>query len=196
MSLIADYCTLAELKAFLRISDTADDVQLALAVTTASRVIDQFASRHFGVDDTVTTRWYTPSDARGSLEVDDIATTTGLAVTFDGVAAVLDTAFRVQPYNAVVDGWPFEYFELVNGTSFPTTSRGVAVTAKFGWPTVPPAIKNACLIQAGTILKGGRESPLGIAGSPEFGNELRLSTRLHPIAAEAVRPYRRMWGVV
>lgn len=196
MPLITDYVTLSELKSFLRITDTGDDAELALAITTASRVIDQAAGRRFGQDNAPTTRYYTAPDATTALEVDDIATLTGLSVTFDGDAVTINTDYRAVPYNATADGQPFTRLELVNGIRFPTDARAIAVTATFGWPSVPAAIRNATLVQAGTILKGGRDSPLGIAGSPEFGNELRLSTRLHPIAAEAIRPYQRLWGVV
>lgn len=194
MPLETDYVALADLKAWLRIGDTTDDAELALAITTASRDIDQFANRRFGRDDVATTRWYTAT-AAGPVEVHDIATTGGLAVTFDGTTVTLDGEYRLAPYNAAADGEPYTRLELVNGSRFPTTARGVAVTAVFGWPAIPDAVRFATRVQAGTLLKGGRDSPLGVAGSPEFGNELRLSTGLHAMAQRAVRPYRRVWGV-
>lgn len=196
MPLLADYATIAELKSFLRITDTVDDAELTLAVTTASRVIDQAAGRRFGQDDTVTTRYYTAADTAGGMDLpDDISTASGLVVAFAGTNQTIDTTFRLRPYNATLNDEPFTRIEVVDGYRFPTGEKEVAITAQFGWPAVPSAVKFATLVQAGTILKGGRDSPLGIAGSPEFGNELRLSTRLHPIAAEALRPYAKTWGV-
>lgn len=216
-SLLADYCTSADLKAFMRIADTVDDTQIALAVTAASRMIDQAAGRSFGQEDPATARYYdTLTDTtwhppgtldtfagRWALEVDDISTTTSLVVKVDqgddGVfetTLTINTDFRLWPWNAAADGRPYERIILISGGSFPSMLRTVEVTAKWGWSAVPSAIKNAALIQAQTILKGGRESPLGIAGSPDFGNELRLQTKLHPVAAEAVRPYVKLWAVV
>lgn len=216
-SVLADYCTSAELKAFMRITDTADDNQVALAVTAASRMIDQAAGRAFGQDDPAVARYYDtftdtnlhpagspdPFAGRWALETLDISTTTGLVVKVDQdddgtfeTTLTINTDFRVWPWNAAADSRPYERIVLTSGGSFPSWLRTVEITAKWGWAAVPTAIKNATLIQAQTILKGGRESPLGIAGSPDFGNDLRLQTKLHPVAAEAVRPYFKMWGVV
>lgn len=213
MPLLADYASLVELKSFMRITDTADDTELGFALTAASRAIDQVANRHFGQDDTVATRYYTvpagvarsTSDefgGRATVAVDDIATVTGLilltASSDDGAfdqTLVINTDFRLWPWNAAGEGRPWERIVLGPSGSWPAGVRNVSLTAKFGWPAIPTPIKNATLVQAGTILKGGRDSPLGIAGSPDFGNELRLSTKLHPIAAELVRPYVRMWAV-
>ena len=43
-----DYCTTAELKGFVSISDAGDDAFLALAITAASRAVDQHTGRQFG----------------------------------------------------------------------------------------------------------------------------------------------------
>lgn len=201
MALLADYCTSAELKAYLRITGAEDDAQVALAITSASRVIDQAAGRAFGIDDTPVARVFTPGSAVDAIDLPDIASLTGLVIKTDtagdySYSTTLDAAdYRLEPLNALVDGRPWDRISWTTGITIPTSAAGLQVTAKWGWPAVPTAIKNACLIQAGTILKGGRDSPLGIAGSPEFGNEMRLSTRLHPIAAELVRPYENVWAV-
>lgn len=217
MALRADYCTASELKAFMRITDTADDTAIGLAITSASRAIDQVAGRSFGQDDPAIARYYSATRGSGSshpagtndpfagrwtLDVDDVSTTTDLVVKTDSAddgtfetTLTINTDYRLWPYNAAADGRPWERIVLTAGGSLPTYLRAIEVTAKWGWTAVPSDIKLATQIQAQTILKGGRDSPLGIAGSPDFGNEMRLSTKLHPNAAELVRPYVKIWGV-
>lgn len=216
MALKADYCTASELKVFMRINDTADDTAIGLAITSASRAIDQVTGRAgFGQDDPAVARYYSvnpdgschrnrndPFYGRHTVDPDaDISSVTGLTVKTDGdddgtfeTTLTINTDFRLWPYNAAADSRPWERIVLTAGGSFPTALRTIEVTAKWGWSAVPSDIKLATEIQAQTILKGGRDSPLGIAGSPDFGNELRLSTKLHPNAAELVRPYVRQWA--
>lgn len=212
MALRADYCTAAELKAFMRVDDTVDDVPIGLAVTAASRAVDQVANRAFGLDEPAVARIakasYHPirSDefyGRWTIDPDaDISSVTGLVVKTDSdddgtfeTTLTITTDYRLWPYNATADGRPWERIVLTAGGTAPAGIRPVEVTAKWGWAAVPADIKLATEIQAQTILRGGRDSPLGIAGSPEFGNEMRLSTKLHPLAAELVRPYVKIWGV-
>ncbi|MGH7426553.1 MAG: phage gp6-like head-tail connector protein [Candidatus Methylomirabilales bacterium] len=216
MALITDYVTVAEMKGFLRITDTVDDTELAFAVTAASRTIDQAANRHFGQEDPATARYYTatapasvtrngrvPTDlffGRWNLETDDISTTTSLVVKTDqdddGVfetTLVLNTDFRLWPYNAPGESRPFERIVLASSGSFPVHPRGVEITAKWGWTSVPSLIRQAARIQAARLSKR-RDSPFGVAGSPEMGNELRLLAKLDPDVAVLVRAHERLWG--
>jgi hypothetical protein len=71
----------------------------------------------------------------------------------------------------------------------------VRVTALWGWSAVPPAIEQATLLQASRLLIR-RDSPYGVAGSPEAGTEIRLLARLDPDVDVAVAPYRRRRRVV
>jgi hypothetical protein len=59
----------------------------------------------------------------------------------------------------------------------------------------PPApVKLACMLQASRLVKR-RDSPFGVAGSPEFGSELRLLSKLDPDVENLLRPYRIPWTV-
>lgn len=197
-----DYATSAELKHYARIpdgdgEDTVDDPELGLALTAASRAIDKACNRQFGKVDASTTRTYTARwrDAwsRYGVEVDDIYDNDVVTLTSDGTAV---TDFNLEPRNSETDGRP--YTELVFGTSISvsTTRNLIAVTStRFGWASVPAAIKNATLLQASRFVKR-RDSPFGIAGSPDMGNELRLLARLDPDVAVMVRPYYRWWGAI
>ncbi len=55
MAITNGYCTLAELKASLAITDSVDDTPLEAAVTAASRMIDDYTGRFFYADGT--TQW-------------------------------------------------------------------------------------------------------------------------------------------
>lgn len=207
MAWAPDYVTAADLKGYLRIGDTVDDAEVALAITTASRAIDQFANRQFGQADPAVARRYTWScasriDRRAALAVDDISTTTDLVVALDtaddgtfSTTLTIDDDFELWPYNAAADGKPWTHIVLTAGASrsFPTTAGAVRVTAKFGWAAVPVAIEQATLFQASRFF-ADREAPFGVAGSPDTGAELRLLDRVHPDVEVALRPYRRVWA--
>jgi hypothetical protein len=205
MAWAPDYITAGDLKAFVRIptDDTIDDAQLALAISAASRAVDRACNRQFGTTTTTQERFYTATYDRTSfrwiVSTDDMQTPSQIAfdsandVTYSGSI----TPVRLTPVNAVSNGKPFEGF-IVDSTSTvqPTTlANGVRVTAIFGWASVPAAVKQATLLQASRFL-ARRESPFGVAGSPDVGSELRLLARLDPDVEVALAPYRRIWSVV
>jgi hypothetical protein len=205
MAWAPDYATTAELKAYVRISDSADDVQCALAVTAASRAIDQATNRQFGLATAAEDRYYTARwdrrRCRWVVDIDDLQTSTGLTVSVDtnddGTYPDLVTEYAMRPVNAVAEAQPWtEVVVHPTSTIMPTAlEAGVEVHAKFGWTAVPTVIKQACLLQASRILMR-RDSPFGIAGSPEAGSELRLLAKVDPDVEVSLRRYRRIWGAV
>lgn len=202
------YATLAELKAFVSIptADTADDTALQLALDASTTQVEGFCDRVFTADSVAVTRWYEVSDT-GQVEVDPISTTTGLVVATDdngdGTAETtwtLNTDYRLEPINAALATPVEPWTRLVAlGTKWFPRLRyrpGVSVTAKFGWPagTVPQAVKLATLIQASRLFKR-KDAPFGVAGSVEFGSEMRLLNELDRDAQNLLRPFRRNWWV-
>jgi hypothetical protein len=201
------YATLAELKGFVGIpeADEADDTTLSLALDAASGQVDAFCDRTFAADAAPTTRLYRAS-VGGYLNVDPIATTTGLTVESDNdgdgvfeVAWTLDVDYRLEPVNAAAAGEPWTRIIALGTQWFPRLPYrpGVQVTAAFGWPggQPPPAVKNAVLIQASRLWKR-KDAPFGVAGSVEFGSEMRLLAKLDPDVETLLRPFRRLWAVV
>jgi Phage gp6-like head-tail connector protein len=196
MTWAPDYVTLAELKSYLRISDTDDDAQLALYITAASRAVDDYAHRQFGKVATTEARVYPARwdrhRGRWVVEVDDLQTTTGLVVQIGGVAV---TDYVLEPRNAVLKG--LAWTTLVLGTAaeaVPTVTDEYAVTgtAAWGWTAVPSAIMLATRLQAARF-SARRDSPYGIAGSPDQGSELRLLARVDPDVAVSLSKYERNW---
>lgn len=208
MAWAPDYCTTAELKAWVRVTDTDDDTLLAVAITSASRAIDGLCGRQFGNITTAAVRYYTwdggTIDCRDALRIDDLYSTTDLAVVVDTDAdstttgtIVVDTDFMLWPYNAAADGRPWTHLVSVNAPAYRygRWARGVAITARWGWSAVPAAVKQATLTQAARFF-ARRNAPFGVAGSPELGSELRLLERLDPDVAAGLASFVRPWGAV
>jgi hypothetical protein len=204
MAWAPDYCTAAELKSYARINDTVDDAQVALAITAASRAIDgpSGCNRQFGLVAAPEARYYTAYYDRDlckwALSIDDLMTNTGLLVAYDSAA---DSTYGTSisgvtptPRNAVAKGRPWTSL-IVHGDAggVGAIDGGVRVTARWGWTTVPDTIKQATLMQANAIL-WRRESPAGIAGSPDSGSELRMLAKIDPTVKLMIKPYYRWWG--
>lgn len=200
------YATLEALKVFVGIpdDDTADDTVLTLALDSASAQIDAFCDRTFTADSMATIRDYSVAQT-GYVDVDPISTTTGLVVQSDDnndgtfeTTWTIDTDFRLEPINAAAHGEPWTRLVALGTRWFPRLAYrpGVRVTAKFGWPggTAPAAVENAALIQASRLFKR-KDSPFGVAGSVEFGSEIRLLAKLDPDVESLLRQYRRNWWV-
>lgn len=193
MAWAPDYVTVDDLAAYLRITDLDDEAELGLAVTAAARAVDQTTNRQFGKVDAVEARTYyaRPDYERGywTVDVDDFQTATGLAVTVDGDAV---TTFTTAPVNAAQKGRPWTRIEFTaTSEAQPSTHpHEVAVTALWGWTTVPVPVEQATLLQASRLF-ARRGSPFGVAGSPEMGNELRLLARVDPDVAVSLRAFTR-----
>lgn len=218
MAWAPDYVTANELKDSLRITDNNDDALLAFAITAASRALDHAANRQFGQSDPAVARYYTFSNTaykqvdpyagkwldsfqgRDQLEIDDLMTTTSLVVkvdrdddgTFEETLTV-DTDYRLYPWNAVASGRPWTRLVLASGESLPTQLRGVEITAKWGWSSVPSIVKQATLIQAARFF-ARRNAPFGVAGSPDTGSEMRLLAKLDPDVDMMISSVKRHWA--
>lgn len=182
-----DYTTLAAAKAFLRISDTVDDVQIALYVTSASRAIDKFCGRQFGVVAATETREYNgewdPFIGRTVYEIDDLMDDDITVV--DGDASDV-TDYELWPLNAIKKGRPYTQLRTVGNIG------SVVVDAVWGWTAVPTEVANATLMQVAR-LAARRDSPYGIAGSPSDGSELRLLSKLDPDVMVILDDLKRKW---
>lgn len=187
MAWAPDYVTSAELKAYLRISDTDDDTLVAVWVTTASRAVDDYCGRQFGKVGMVESREYpTVWDRHVGCyiaDIDDLQSTASMIV-MDEDAVELDD-YTLSPVNALVKGFPYERLHI-------ETAGPLTIQALWGWTDVPTAVKNATLLQAAR-LSARRDSPFGIAGSPSDGSEMRLLAQLDPDLRTALSGYRRNW---
>jgi hypothetical protein len=152
------YVSVTDFKAWVGKTGAGDDTELAAQVVAASRFIDRECGRFFTQDAAAVVR---PHDGNGlpRLYVTDIASLTGLVVKVDldadfGFAGTSETLtigthFWAEPANALLgpEPAPYTFLDIVpaNGRLdvWPEQPRSVQVTAVFGWPAVPAAIKEA-----------------------------------------------------
>lgn len=201
MAITNGYCTLAQVKAALRITDNTDDTLIEGSVEAASRLIDGATHRNFFQSGTVS-RVFTAPDPL-YCPIDDIAGTAVTIQTSTQADGIFDVTFEVtdyqlEPLNQQLDGiaWAFDRIRAVGDYAFPMVSANfgeqalVKVTAVFGWPAVPDAIEQATILQAARHFKR-YDSPLGVAGFGDFG-VVRVSRFLDPDVQMLVEPYRKM----
>jgi hypothetical protein len=212
MGLYPEYAELDDLKRHLRIpgnyegtlstdEDSTDDLVLEMAISSASRIIDNATNRQFGLSDSTISMVYTPEYdptlCRYYVNIFDVMTASGLVVNFDsdddGDYETAVTTYRLLPFNNAAKSKPWTQIVFDTGTVVPTELGSCEVVAKYGWSAVPTTIKKATLIQAARIVKR-RDAPFGVAGSPEMGNELRLLSKIDPDVQVLVNPYKRWWG--
>jgi hypothetical protein len=205
------YISTVELAAFLRITDTEDDAQLSTAASAASALINRHCGRAgFDLDAAPVARaftwppdqWYGPpflGGARGQvLPLADIGNATGIVLktddnddgTFETTWSAAD--YRLAPVNAAADSEPWTEIRAIGSKRFPYTADGVQVTARWGWPAVPDAVRQAAFL-LGARLFSRRGAPFAVLQTPDVGAS--YVPRLDPDIDSLLRPYRKLWAV-
>lgn len=164
------YATLADLKAFLKITDTRDDAQLSVRLVAGTRRVELDTGRRFWPASAVATRTYRATHPE-ILLTDDIATSTGLVVEVGRGSSwsALDTsAMDAIPDNAEAKGRAIEGLRLTSGAWPLYGATRVRITALWGWLAVPEDIETACILASARLYR--RMSAVeGVLGNSEFG---------------------------
>lgn len=171
------YATLASLKLSLGIpsSDTQDDVLLTAALASATNRINEHTGRYapgFGLDVAPSARVFAATHPT-YLPVDDIGSLVGMVVASGQGGAYTTTValadFETRPLNALAQGRPVEVLRH-HWAFWPAAwpSIRVQVTALWGWPAIPDAVVQACLIEAARQFRR-KDSPDGVANAGDFG---------------------------
>jgi hypothetical protein len=196
MALNDNYLTLAQVKAYLGIADTDDDTPITTAIDSITEEIDLYCDRQFNLASSVTARVFEPNGS-SLLEVDDIATATGLIVKVDSAGdgtyatTVAATNYQLRPLNGVVGmrtGWPYMQIQARN-YSWPCdwTVAPIQVTASWGWPTIPKAVIQAAYILASESF-GLRGARFGVANYDQWGP---IRVKDNPMARRKLDPYAK-----
>jgi hypothetical protein len=195
------YATLAEFKAAVGITDSTDDTALQSVLDATDTLIDLYCDRKTGFGTASETRFYTAEDYEYVL-TDDLVSVTTLQTDDDANGTyettwTSGTDYVLAPRNAALDGFP--YTEIDTSVTWPRNFPkdvylGVRVVGVFGFPSVPAAVKQAEIIQAGAVWNS-RTAPFGVIGSADLGGILRMSRALHPEAALILEPYRKRGGL-
>lgn len=184
--------------------------ELELAISAASRAIDKACGgRQFGLVTTPEARYYTAEYDRHSgrwiVDIDDVQTTVGVIVAVDndgsGTYAQSITAYALSPANAVPNGRPWTRITVLPSSAVkPNGSHdGVKVTARYGWTTVPDAIRYATLVQAARFYDrreniGGMLTKRAV-DDVEYGWAASgTGHELDPDVLASIAPFRRIWA--
>lgn len=201
MAISNGYCTLADVKSALRITDAVDDSLIELSIEAASREIDGYCQRAFYP--TTGTRVFEATNAF-ITETDDIVSVTTLKTSTDGATYGTTwsaTDFQLEPLNGVTAGLtqPYTRVRATGANLFPQWSvtgtysnfAGVQITGVFGWASTPTAVKQACILLAMRQFKR-YDSPLGVAGFGDIG-VMRVG-RVDPDVEALLMPFKKLVG--
>lgn len=175
------YATLTELKAYMQSTlqgETMYDEVLTMALDSVSREIETHCNRQFNKDDAASARDFEPEKVftirEGSkvthwLAVDDFYDAASLVVESGGVTWT-SSDYRLHPRNGIVNGQPgWAYWEIQAASALRfDPDADTTITAKWGWPTVPAPVKQACLILTSETFQI-KDAPFGVAGLDQFG---------------------------
>lgn len=192
MAIENGYCTLAEIKAAMRLTDSVDDTLLEKSVEGASRRIDGYCGRFF-YQTTKTIEFYTRNSYR--LAVPDLYSLTTLKTDNDGngtfeITWTLNTDYILEPLDHDLQNRPYRAISAVGGKTFPLflppdppTTQIVGV---WGWPSVPHDVREAC------VLLGMRQfarynAALGVVGFADMAITVRA---VDPDVRDLLQPYR------
>lgn len=195
MAVTNGYCSLADVKAALRITDTIDDALIESSINSACRMIDQYCNRYFYSGAAGEVRYYQANDGfvcwiDDAQSVTEIVTSSTDPLIFDVTWQAGD--YQVLPANRTANGgyYPITGITATDNYLFPVWADMalVKVTGQFGWATVPDPIKFASIIQASRLFKR-LESPLGVAGVSDIGI-MRVGANIDGDVAQLCNPFR------
>lgn len=202
------YATITELKASINKTTNTEDAVLTALLSAAENTINDFCNRPDGfVADAVATARVYAGMGDAYLFIDECTSISGVAVkdspddtTYTAWAATDWLAFSGDPHHPNFNRLPItgimtagggDYATFLSGhysglPSFPpleTYTRAVPtvqVTAKWGYAvTVPPEIKQACIMQAARWYKAEQSAMTDTLANPEMG-ELIYRRELDP----------------
>lgn len=197
------YATLADLRSWLSIDDSWDDGTLSATLSAAESAVEAHCGQLF--TSVTATRLFVPDDELLLfLNQSPIATAAGMSISMDVdnngsyETSVPSTDWLLEPINGLgptgETGWPYTRIRLINGRTWTASDWGrptVQITAQWGWPTVPEAVRQATLIGA-AWLWSQKASPTGVQMT-EFGP---MTIRSMPQAERLLAPYRRGGAII
>ena len=201
MTITHGYCSLSELQQWLTppgqtfSQDTADNSVLETIIEAASRFIDGETCRYFWKNSTDETRYFTAKE--DEVETGDLVSVTMLKTDGglrDYSTTWAATDYDLYPFNAALDGKPYSVIRMaVNGAQgFPDgLAKGVKVTGVFGWPSVPVAIKESCLLISMSIYKRRFGENLSAVTTMTAGGVMITPQDIPSAAWAKLGPYRK-----
>lgn len=196
------YATPGEYREVKAKDSAVEDEQLLLDLLAVSRLIDHRLGRHFSVDVSDVARVIAVPEklARAdTLWVPDLSVVpTSIKIdedddgSFADEAALAASDYELWPLDAAVgpEVAPYTHIVLTRwGTKHEWPAGGrVEVRGKWGWPSVPGAVKRAC-IELTAILRV--ESPYATSRIDEMGTSVAMSREAQRVLAGLMDRYAR-----
>lgn len=183
--------------------DNANEDELAAVIEAASRAIDGHCGRRFWLDDAATDRVFEACDPYVlDLGAHEIGSSASVTVTTDDGSGTFSTTvaasgFQLEPVNAPfapAGAAPYTSVRRLDGCWPRQRSRDgrqdlVKITARYGWPSVPANVAEACM----TIVQDRFENPAAVRSEAIDGYSVSYG------AAQATREllsvFVRSWAV-
>jgi hypothetical protein len=168
MAITNGYCTLAQLKGRLGITDDTDDAELENVIEGVSRFIDNDRRRVFYT--TTEARYWTPKHS-DRLWIDD-------AVSVSSVEVAISTSLSYVTWDSgdyLTE--PFNDTPILKLSVHPSSSRyfvprllkSAKITAEWGYASATPnEIQQACILLAQYVWLR-KDAPFGVAGMAMLG---------------------------
>jgi hypothetical protein len=168
------YASRDELKSAMTVTESFEDDEIDLALSSASRGMDAATGRRYWLDaDNTSVRYYTTTSGRRAM-IDDVVDVVAVAIDRPGTglfseAWTIGSQYILEPFNALEDGKPYESIRVIDASGWmfaPGIEKGIRVTGQFGWPAVPDQIKFGTMVLAQKLLLRMRQAPLGFQAFP------------------------------
>jgi hypothetical protein len=192
MAITKGYCTLAEVKAAMRLTDSVDDTLIENSIEGASRRIDGYCSRFF-YQTTNTVTFYATNSYR--LQIPDLVSVTTLKTDSSGTGSYLttwtaNTDYIFEPLDAALQTRPYRAIAAVGGKTFPLylapAPPTVQIAGTWGWPSIPDDIREACVLLS--MRQFARyNAALGVLGFADMAITVRA---VDPDVRDLLSPYR------
>ena len=181
MAIVNGYCTLAEVKSALRLTDNVDDGLLEKAIESASRRIDGYCGRFFYKSNSTSINIYPLNEYLLRMPEDLPSTTVTIKIDTAGNGTYATTLtqgvdYILEPTDAAIRSYPYVHARMVGGATFPLYTTPsfptVQVTAQWGWNAVPSDVSQACVLLA--MRQFARlNAALGVVGFADMALQVR-----------------------
>jgi len=196
MALSDAYATAAEYRAAIDMTDTTKDTVILKDLKAISRYIDGKVGRFFTKDASATVRVYEPVADSERLWVDDIAVApTSVKMDYSAGSYLLtlaSTDYELRPLNAAAkpEPEPYTYLTLSDTSGRDVFAAGdrIQITAVFGWPAVPDAVRRATIELTGILRL---ETARATRRIPELGDIIEASPDAVHIVRQLLDIYKR-----
>lgn len=194
MAITNGYCTLAEIKAALRLTDSDDDTLLENAIEGASRRIDGYCQRFF-YQKAATVELFTRFPYYVSIP--ELASSTLTLSTDDAGDGTYSTTwsasdYLLEPTDTAVTGLPYTKIVAIGSKTFPLLfdpdRPSIRLAGTFGWSAVPDDVREACVLLA---MRGFARynAALGVVGFADMAIQVRA---VDPDVRDLLMPYRKL----